>query len=103
MYRVTHVAGIDGHRRFVVAGTTMPVKNNLTIYIEIYKYGFHLLSLVKCTSRYFWIFYPSFDAYSEESLKYYSGRSVQGSVSQLWTISLITEDKRHLYCSTGNL
>ena len=48
MYEVTHVAAIDGHRRFVVAGTTMPVKNNLTIYREIYKYGFHLLSSVKC-------------------------------------------------------
>ena len=62
MYGVTHVAAIDGHSRFVVAGTTMPVKNNLTIYREIYKYGFYLLSFVKCTSRYFWIFYPSFDA-----------------------------------------
>ena len=62
MYGVTHVAAIDGHSRFVVAGTTMPVKNNLTIYREIYKYGFYLLSFVKCTSRYFWISYPSFDA-----------------------------------------
>ena len=53
MYEVTHVAAIDGHSRFVVAGTTMPVKNNLTIHREIYKYGFHLLSFVKCTSRYF--------------------------------------------------
>ena len=62
MYEVTRVAAIDGHSRFVVAGTTMPVKNNLTIYREIYKYGFYLLSFVKCTSRYFWISYPSFDA-----------------------------------------
>ena len=53
MFGVTHVATIDGHSRFVVAGTTMPVKNNLTIHREIYKYGFHLLSFVKCTSRYF--------------------------------------------------
>ena len=53
MYEVTRVAAIDGHSRFVVAGTTMPVKNNLTIHREIYKYGFHLLSFVKCTSRYF--------------------------------------------------
>ena len=35
MYRVIHVAAIDGHSRFLVAGTTMPVKNNLTIYREI--------------------------------------------------------------------
>ena len=53
MFGVTHVATIDGHSRFVVAGTTMPVKSNLTIHREIYKYGFHLLSFVKCTSRYF--------------------------------------------------
>ena len=53
MFGVTHVATIDGHSRFVVAGTTMPVKNNLTIHREIYKYGFHLLSFVKCTNRYF--------------------------------------------------
>ena len=53
MYGITHVAAIDEHSRFVVAGTTMPIKNNLTNYREIYKYGFHLLSFVKCTSRYF--------------------------------------------------
>ena len=53
MYGVTHVAAVDEHSRFVVAGTTMPIKNNLTNYREIYKYGFHLLSFVKCTSRYF--------------------------------------------------
>ena len=70
MYEVTRVAAIDGHSRFVVAGTTMPVKNNLRIYREIYKYGFYLLSFVKCTSRYFWIFYPSFDAL----LSYFSGQ-----------------------------
>ena len=48
MYGVTHVAAIDGHSRFVVAGTTMPVKKDLTIYKEIYEYGFYLLSFVKC-------------------------------------------------------
>ncbi|XP_066930020.1 uncharacterized protein [Clytia hemisphaerica] len=37
MYGVTHVAAIDGHSRFVVATSTMPVKNNLTIYREIYR------------------------------------------------------------------
>ena len=62
MYGVTHVAAIDGHSRFVVAGTTMPVKNNLTIYKEIYKYGMHLFSFVKCTRSYFLMFCPSFDA-----------------------------------------
>ena len=44
MYGVTHVTAIDGHSRFAVAGTTMPVKNNLKIYRKIYKYGFYLLS-----------------------------------------------------------
>ena len=34
MYGVTHVAAINGHSRFVVVGTTMPIKNNLTIYGE---------------------------------------------------------------------
>lgn len=38
MYGVTHVAAIDGHSRFVVATSTMPVKNNLTIYREIYRF-----------------------------------------------------------------
>ena len=61
IYGVTHVVAIDGHSRFVVAGTTMPVKNNLTIYREISKYEFHLLSFVKSTNRYFWIFFPLFD------------------------------------------
>ena len=29
MYGVTHVAAINGHSRFVVVGTTMPIINNL--------------------------------------------------------------------------
>jgi len=37
MYGVTHVIAIDGHSRFIVAGTTMPVKNNVVIYNEIYR------------------------------------------------------------------
>ena len=36
-YGVTHVAAIDGHSRFVVAVSTMPIKNNLTIYRDIYR------------------------------------------------------------------
>lgn len=38
MHGVVHVAAIDGHNRFVIAGTTMPVKNNVTIFKEIYRY-----------------------------------------------------------------
>lgn len=41
MYGVTHVAAIDGHSRYIVAATTMPVKNNLTIYREVYKYDIY--------------------------------------------------------------
>ena len=36
-YGVTHVAAIDGHSRFVVAHSTMPIKNNGVIYSDIYK------------------------------------------------------------------
>ena len=37
MYGVTHVVAIDGHSRFVVAGKTMPVKNNVVIYTHIFR------------------------------------------------------------------
>ena len=36
-YGVTHVAAIDGHSKFVTAATTMPIKNNIVIYNDIYK------------------------------------------------------------------
>ena len=38
MYGVTHVAAIDGHSRFVVAGATMAKKNNIKIYQDVYRY-----------------------------------------------------------------
>lgn len=37
MYGVTHVIAIDGHSRYIVAGNTRPVKNNVLIYEEIYR------------------------------------------------------------------
>lgn len=37
MYGVTHVIAIDGHSRFIVGNSTMPVKNNRIIYDEIYR------------------------------------------------------------------
>ena len=37
MYGCTHVLAIDGHSRFIVANSTMPVKNNLRIYDEVYR------------------------------------------------------------------
>ena len=37
MYGITHVVAIDGHSRFIPAGSTMPVKNNKTIYERIFR------------------------------------------------------------------
>ena len=46
MYGVTHVIAIDGHSRFILAASTMPIKNNVIIYDEVYRYvhsrGFRL-------------------------------------------------------------
>ena len=38
MYGVVHMVAIDGHSSFIVAGTTMLVKNNVKIYKYIYRY-----------------------------------------------------------------
>ena len=38
MYGVVHVVATDGHSRFIVAGTTMPIKNNVKIYKYIHRY-----------------------------------------------------------------
>ena len=38
MYGVTHVIARDGYSGMVVATSTMPIKNNLTIYEEIFRY-----------------------------------------------------------------
>ncbi|XP_051976211.1 uncharacterized protein LOC127638638 [Xyrauchen texanus] len=37
MFGVTHVIAVDGYSSKVVAHATMPVKNNLTIYEEVYR------------------------------------------------------------------
>ena len=37
MYGVTHVAAIDGRSSMIVFWTTMPLKNNLIIYSEVYR------------------------------------------------------------------
>ncbi|KAL7397154.1 hypothetical protein ABVT39_017641 [Epinephelus coioides] len=37
MYGVTHVIAIDGFSKKIVGHSTMPVKNNLTIYEEVYR------------------------------------------------------------------
>ena len=38
MYRVTHVVTIDGHSEFIADAYTVPVKNNLVICEEAFKY-----------------------------------------------------------------
>ena len=50
MYGVTHVVAIDGHSRFILAGSTMPLKNNGKIYSEVYRlvvfnYSHHYMNL----------------------------------------------------------
>ena len=42
MYGVTHVIAIDGHSRFIAGHTTMPVKNNIIIYDEVYLSLIHI-------------------------------------------------------------
>ncbi|KAG1968665.1 hypothetical protein F2P79_003433 [Pimephales promelas] len=37
MFGVTHVIAVDGHSKKIVANATMPVKNNLAIYEEVYR------------------------------------------------------------------
>ena len=36
MFGATHVCAVDGHSGMIVGFVTMPVKNNLTIYKELY-------------------------------------------------------------------
>ena len=38
MFGVTHICAIDGYSGKIVAFTTMPIKNNVTIYDHIYRY-----------------------------------------------------------------
>lgn len=37
MFGVTHVIAVDGYSKKIVANATMPVKNNLAIYEEVYR------------------------------------------------------------------
>ncbi|KAI4832319.1 hypothetical protein KUCAC02_015291 [Chaenocephalus aceratus] len=37
MYGVTHVLAVDGFSSNIVSHSSMPVKNNLTIYQEVYQ------------------------------------------------------------------
>ena len=38
MYRVTHVAAVDGFSGMIVGFITMPVKNNVEIYSNLYRW-----------------------------------------------------------------
>lgn len=37
MFGVTHVVAVDGFSKKVVAHSTMPIKNNLTIYEDVFR------------------------------------------------------------------
>ena len=37
MFGVTHVVAVDGNSSKIVANATMPVKNNLIIYEQVYR------------------------------------------------------------------
>ena len=39
MFRATHVIAVDGFSSRIVGHSTMPVKNNLTIYNDVYRYS----------------------------------------------------------------
>lgn len=41
MYGVTHVLARDGFSGYITAGATMPIKNNLLIYRDVYRYIMH--------------------------------------------------------------
>jgi len=47
MYGVTHVIAIDGHSRFIVGGITIPIKNNLLIYGDIYRYKIYVHKILQ--------------------------------------------------------
>ena len=38
MFGATHVIAVDGFSSRIVGHSTMPVKNNLTIYDDVYRY-----------------------------------------------------------------
>ena len=37
MFGVTHVVAIDGHIRFAVVASKLPIKNNIVYYGQIYR------------------------------------------------------------------
>lgn len=55
MYGATHVIAIDGYSSCIFGSSTMPVKNNLTIYDEVYRWdnGIYITLSVSDTMGYF--------------------------------------------------
>ena len=49
MYGVTHVIAIDGHSRFITI-YTMPVKNNVVVYEEVFRYVSRMNKLCRICS-----------------------------------------------------
>ena len=47
MYGVTHVVAIDGHFLFIAGAYTIPVKSNLVIYEEVFRYVSRMNKLCK--------------------------------------------------------
>lgn len=47
-YGATHVIAIDGFSSKIVSYTTMPIKNNLTIYNEVYRFGIMFINMYAC-------------------------------------------------------
>ena len=55
MFGVTHAIAVDGYSRRIVGHASMPVKNNLIIYEEVYRYFQDSQSqFQKCPA--FWLF-----------------------------------------------
>ena len=54
MFGVTHIGAIDGYSGKIVAFSTMPIRNNITIYETIYRYFFfrfytsHIIYICTC-------------------------------------------------------
>ena len=50
MYGVTHVCAIDGFSKYIPAFSCMPVKNNVVIYDDIFRYFYIIICIFKLTT-----------------------------------------------------
>ena len=53
MYGVTHVVSVDGHSRFITGAYTMPMKNNLVIYEDVFRYVSRMNKLYRIYPYYY--------------------------------------------------